>query len=162
MWAPTAASYCPRRIVELPKLIATECTRTQGAEPPCSSRLGADWRGIGHGMSASANNEYTTVYSGALRLIWKVTERSGSSDHSIQTVLAQEMGRWGKNKRAPVKVRDEMTEVADDRQTQETRWGKVRWRKKEGIENTRIECRLWLRVTWTALPPFFIFIQKGG
>ena len=34
LWAATAASYCPSRPGELPKLIATEY-RTQGAEPPC-------------------------------------------------------------------------------------------------------------------------------
>ena len=36
LWAATAASYCPSRPVELPKLIATEY-RTQGAAPPCTS-----------------------------------------------------------------------------------------------------------------------------
>ena len=34
LWAATAASYCPRRPGELPKLIATE-NRTQGDGSPC-------------------------------------------------------------------------------------------------------------------------------
>ena len=38
LWAATAASYCPSRQGELPKLIATEY-RTQGAAPPCISDL---------------------------------------------------------------------------------------------------------------------------
>ena len=36
--AATAASYCPSRPGELPKLIATEY-RTQGAEPPCTYQV---------------------------------------------------------------------------------------------------------------------------
>ena len=35
LWAATAASYCPSRQGELPKLVSTEY-RTQGAAPPCT------------------------------------------------------------------------------------------------------------------------------
>ena len=44
MWAANAASYCPSRPGELPKLIATEY-RTQGDGSPCTSSLPDQYSG---------------------------------------------------------------------------------------------------------------------